>query len=198
MTSKNCTVCKEIKPLSDFGKNSSYKDNLGNECVSCRNSRVSAYRKTKEGVATAIYGHQRGKSKLRKHPMPNYTKNEFSEWLFNQQRFHVLFELWVKSNYLPSHTPSCDRLDDYEPYTLDNLRLVTWFENDKKARSDRKNGINNKISKAVLKLDLNHKVIAEYYSAAQAERVTGVWNTSISNCCHGKSKTAGGFKWVFA
>lgn len=42
-----------------------------------------------------------------------------------------------------------------------------------------------------------NKVIAVYESAREAEKQTGVSHKKISVCCHGKAKTAGGFKWEF-
>lgn len=42
------------------------------------------------------------------------------------------------------------------------------------------------------------KFIADYPSAIEAYRVTGVNNTSISNCCKGRSKSAGGYIWRFS
>lgn len=35
-------------------------------------------------------------------------------------------------------------------------------------------------------------------SAAEAQRVTGVCDTSIIRCCHGRLRTAGGYIWTFA
>ena len=42
------------------------------------------------------------------------------------------------------------------------------------------------------------KLINTFPSAAEAKRVTGVCDTSIIRCCHGKLKTAGGYFWAFA
>ena len=36
-----------------------------------------------------------------------------------------------------------------------------------------------------------------YPSCIEAERCTGISNASISLCCNGKNKTAGGFRWEF-
>ena len=36
-----------------------------------------------------------------------------------------------------------------------------------------------------------------YTSACEAERQTGIRNSSINNCCNGRYKTAGGFHWEF-
>lgn len=41
-------------------------------------------------------------------------------------------------------------------------------------------------------------LINTFPSAAEAQRVTGICDTSIIRCCHGKLQTAGGYSWVFA
>lgn len=42
------------------------------------------------------------------------------------------------------------------------------------------------------------KLIDIFPSAAEAKRVTGICDTSIIRCCHGKLKTAGGYLWTFS
>lgn len=59
-----------------------------------------------------------------------------------------------------------------------------------------KRGILNKRSKIIQQIKDNI-VVSEYYGAKEAERKTGIANGSIYRCCHGKQKTAGGYKWEF-
>ena len=54
-----------------------------------------------------------------------------------------------------------------------------------------------KLSKPVQKLDADGNVVAEYPSIIEAERVTGTCRSQIRMCCHGKYKTAGGYRWKF-
>jgi len=55
---------------------------------------------------------------------------------------------------------------------------------------------NGKCSKPVLQIDKNtNEVIAEFPSMAEVERQLGI--SSVSNCCNGKRKTCGGYKWQF-
>jgi hypothetical protein len=37
-TTKICRVCGKEKPISEFGKNSQYKDGLDSRCKDCRNA----------------------------------------------------------------------------------------------------------------------------------------------------------------
>ena len=39
--------------------------------------------------------------------------------------------------------------------------------------------------------------VAEYPSAAEAERQTGIFNTAILQCCKGRYKQAGGYIWKY-
>ena len=50
-------------------------------------------------------------------------------------------------------------------------------------------------SKAVLQLDLGGNLVAEHGSQHEAERETGINQTSISRVCLGQRRTAGGFIW---
>jgi len=49
----------------------------------------------------------------------------------------------------------------------------------------------------VLQIDLNDNIIAEFESSAEAERVTGISKSSVSQAANGKKKTAGGYRWRF-
>ena len=92
-------------------------------------------------------------------------------------------------------SPSVDRIDDYRSYIFDNIQLMTWRKNLDKSYTDRKNGVNNKLSKTVLQFTLSGKFIKEYYSQSQATRNTGVNRGNLNSCCNGNVKTAGGFIW---
>lgn len=46
---KRCTVCKQIKPVSEFYKNRTRKDNHRRDCKVCNCKRVKEYRQTERG-----------------------------------------------------------------------------------------------------------------------------------------------------
>ena len=50
----------------------------------------------------------------------------------------------------------------------------------------------------IYRLTQDGVVLDVFPSAAEAKRVTGVCDTSIIRCCHGKLQTAGGYLWRFA
>lgn len=53
-------------------------------------------------------------------------------------------------------------------------------------------------SKSVISLTVNNEYIKEYNSIRQAGKETGVDTSSISRCCKGKQKIAGGYKWKYS
>lgn len=57
--------------------------------------------------------------------------------------------------------------------------------------------INLQKSKPVIQYDKNKNKIREFISLREAERITGISYCSISKCCKGKAKTAGGYLWEF-
>ena len=146
---KYCSKCKTDKSIADFYRNKSRYDGVDSYCKSCSNLLKVDFRKTKKGLISVIYGHQVSHSKARGHNAPNYTKKELINWCLSQIKFHSLYYLWVESNYNKWDSPSCDRKDDYKPYSLNNLQLLTWLENKRKSELDRKNGVLNKTNKAI-------------------------------------------------
>ena len=52
-------------------------------------------------------------------------------------------------------------------------------------------------SKQIVQLTMDGEYVAEYPSASEAQRQTGINNCNISACIHGRLKSAGGFLWQF-
>ncbi len=51
--------------------------------------------------------------------------------------------------------------------------------------------------RTVLQFTKDGQFVAEYSTAAEADRVTGIHRTTIGLVCKGKGKTAGGFVWKY-
>jgi hypothetical protein len=159
----------------------------------------SIFYKTKKGVSLRMYDEQRRSSKKRNHPQPIYTLSELREWLFSQNKFHVLYENWVNSNYNTYLKPSIDRSDNCKPYTFDNIQLGTWKDNQLHEGHDIKNGIlihNNPI-KSVIQLDRNHDIINTFISISEAGRITGIHKSGIARACKKEYSTSGGYYWTY-
>lgn len=59
-----------------------------------------------------------------------------------------------------------------------------------------KKGKDCAFSKIILQIK-DGEVIAEFYGAAEAQRKTGIDNSSIHKACRHKYKTAGGYQWTY-
>jgi len=75
------------------------------------------------------------------------------------------------------------------------LNKCNYNGKESKKITSRINGLNN--GKPVIQLSLNGEYISMYPSVAEAERITGIFSTNISNCCLGKYRYSGGFRWMF-
>lgn len=74
---------------------------------------------------------------------------------------------------------------------IENLEWNTYQENNIHAL---KNGL-RKQNKIILQYDLDNNFIKEYKSIEDAGDITHTHKGSISEVCHSKRKTAGGFIW---
>lgn len=132
---------------------------------------------------------------------PAYSRDEFSDWLSNHPKFQNLFDSWVLSAFDKRSKPSVDRKDDYLPYTMSNIQLGTWRENQHKSYEQERSGEVIKLGHIKVKqFELTGELIGEYPSFMEAERKTGIDNYSIALCAKGLNNKshAGGYRWKIA
>lgn len=111
-----------------------------------------------------------------------------------------LMEDWIASGYEKNLIPSIDRQDPNHGYSLANIRLTTWQDNNDKAYEDRKSCKHvTKQNRQVEQLSINSEHIAYFDSVALAARSTGAVRTNINSMCAGKPglKSVGGFIWRY-
>ncbi len=191
---KVCSKCKTTKNISEFYENKANKDGYVSKCKECDKLKAKLYQRTKIGLISKIYNHQKCSSKKRNHPQPNYTRQELQDWCLEKVEFITIYDNWVNSDYDKMLRPSLDRTDDYLPYNLSRLKIVTWRGNLDKGHLDRKNGVNNKASKAVIGTHIKTKKEIRFHSMNEAGR-HGFCFKHISLCCAGKQKTHKNYIW---
>tara|TARA_R110000824_G_scaffold26744_1_gene91663 strand:+ start:195 stop:806 length:612 start_codon:yes stop_codon:yes gene_type:complete len=193
---KVCSKCEEVKELTEFYKRKEHKDGLEYSCKKCDIKRSLKQQRTKDGKLKTIYASQVLHSKRRGYEKPKYTKQEFVDKYINNQIYLSLFINWVGSGYLKELSPSFDRLDDYKSYSFDNLRIVTWNDNHIKSCSDRKKGVNNKVSKKVYGTNIETRDVLVYHSTQEAGR-NGFCQNLVAACCRGERNAHKGYTWSY-
>ena len=174
--------------------------NRNKERISKKNKeRYRTHGRTFSGVVEQIYKSMRDSSRKRKMTPPDFSLEELFIWFLEQKNANFIFLNWRISCYSKWMKPSCDRIDDYKSYSLDNLKLGTWLDNSKNGNNARKNGLNNKDSKAVTGINTKTGEIVKFHSGIEASRRLNIKQASISKVCLNKPhcKSAGGYKWSY-
>ena len=74
---------------------------------------------------------------------------------------------------------------------------IGWCEYDGKETARRSGRRSGKLGGKLVSQFLEDKLVETYPSTMEAERQTGINHRSISACCNGKLKTAGGYVWRY-
>jgi hypothetical protein len=134
------------------------------------------------------------------------SKTEFINWLY-ENGFARLYMSYKENDYRKDLAPSVNRLDDYKPYSKENIELVTWEENNIKGRQSPKTrervyqklgDIAKKLfERPVIKKDLDGKILATYKSVTEAAQMNKTNFSNISRVCRGVKKTHHGYIWQY-
>lgn len=97
-----------------------------------------AYRKTVKGFLVGTYnnmqGRVRGNTKKKDHlykGLDILDRESFYSFSIKNEDFIDLFIQWILSAYETKFTPSIDRIDPSNGYTIENIRWLTLSENSK-------------------------------------------------------------------
>ncbi len=210
MSLRKCRDCgieaQNIKDLEVFAKHKQSKHGRKNLCSVCQQKRAirwasqskersrernKKHNHTFKGLLTRFYSHQKGSSTKRGHKPPDYTKEELSGWVRAQPNFKKLFKEWEDSNYETYKRPSVDRLDDSKGYSFDNIRLVTWKENER--------SFHDLSKKVVLQIDKDGTIVAKHNSLNEAGKAIGTTAEMVGRVCRGQygRKSHKGFIWKY-
>lgn len=144
------------------------------------------YRKTKRGVLTNIFSHQKARKPV------YYKLRELHSRFLNNKKFDRLFKEWIKSEYDKQFKPTIDRINYKIPYTLKNIHCLSWSDNRYKQRMELK-----AIRARVVYMIKGDSAINIFPSQRSAIRISGLNQSGISMCLNGKRKTCGGYKWSY-
>lgn len=198
MNTKVCTKCRAEKATTHFHRNRNTSDGVVSRCKECSNKDKDIFRKTVRGLIGSIRSEQCSSSKVRGHPLPDFTIDELYEWVTSQNNFDRLYKDWASSGYNKWLRPSTDRVDNKLPYTLDNIQLVTFEENNKRSHEDAKLGNNFRSTlKPVVQYALNGDIIAEYISIAKASEATGLTIGAICIACNKREQKSSKWLWGY-
>ncbi|WP_304612688.1 NUMOD4 domain-containing protein [Paramuribaculum intestinale] len=101
-------------------------------------------------------------------------------------------------NHIDSNRANC-ALSNLEWCTASQNIQHSYDANNRREKMNWKSGIENKRAKAILMLDkVSRKVLRRFDCIRDAERELGILNNCIVRCLKGKSKTSGGYIWVYA
>jgi hypothetical protein len=159
------------------------------------------YWQTPYGRISYIRNSQKTSSKTRGHALPTYSQNELFDWAIDNNLF-ALCAAWEASGFNKDLAPSIDRKDVTLGYSFENIRLVTWKENNDAQYADRKTcKVITRQNRSVEQLSMDGELIEVHKSIAAAARATGAVRTNINCMCTGTNpaiKSVGGFLWRYA
>jgi hypothetical protein len=135
---KTCSICTESKDESNFTKKVAELDGLYPQCKPCKREEETKRRHNKKGFISNVYSRQIDKSKKRGHVAPSYDLVALRQWLYAQESFHEIFDVWKASGFSKWLAPSINRLESDLPYSLLNIEIGTWQDNANHAYAERK------------------------------------------------------------
>ena len=200
---KQCLACKEYKNTAEFTINKAKPDGLDIYCKTCNKQKLKDRQHSRTGLISRIFSNQKTNSKKRGHVLPNYTIQELREWCLSQKIYHTLYEEWVQSDFKKGKSPSCDRIDDSKPYTLDNIQLMSWDDNKAKGHKSisdntiQNSGLLHGGHRQVDMLTLEGQYIKTFISMRRAAAESNAHQANISKCCRGKLNKTGGYRWRY-
>ena len=153
---------------------------------------ILKHKRTKKGLIGIIYTQQVQRSKRKNRNKPDYSLKELREWVYKQDVFNILFTNWVDSNYSTDLIPSLDRIKPSLPYTLNNLQIIIWKENNEKGKLEKSNG--RKSNEIVQSINLKTSEVLEFNNYREASKLTGDSIATISLCIN-NSRNSRKYSW---
>ena len=171
------------------------------------------------GRVKSLGNHKTRKEKILKNKYDKGGYCQINLWKYGQMKHFLVHRLVAEAFIDNSNNKPCIDHIDGNPMNnrVNNLRWCTQRENcnnpitlhrmseTHKGKTPWIKGKHHteetkrKLSKTVLQIDKNTgEVIREFPSIMEVHRQLGFSQGHISQCCNGKRKTCGGFKWRYA
>lgn len=157
-------------------------------------------------ISSLNYEHSKGWRKKLKTFSNNKKYKQVVLYSDGTSKHHLVHRL-VAMAFLPKWKPEYDEINHKSEIATENqVWNLEWCDreynnnygarNDKMLKTRRING-SKTAEKAVLQYTKEMEFIRGFLSQTEASNITHIRQSSISNCCNGRSKTAGGFCWTF-
>ena len=101
---KECSKCKEIKPLSEFSKKTKSKDGKSYDCKSCNNNYLTKYRETNQELFRSYYHLNKEDYQNRMKIWNKKNQSRVNEYVMKRYNTEPLYKLLVVYRNLISDT----------------------------------------------------------------------------------------------
>ena len=151
------------------------------------------FRKTPKGVLTNLYSKMKERNIKKGFGELPFSLKELHDRFLNNDDYIKQFNIWVKNSYKKEFKPSFDRINPTIGYALDNMQILSWSENRKKADWEK----SFLYTTPVVMYDMNGNVIRAFESTKEACSMTELSQSAITMCCQGKSHSVKGYVFKY-
>lgn len=151
---KDCSLCKESKPLTEYSTRKDGRSKLRSFCKHCERELARVYATKHKARRLKYIKSRRELRKDNKYDRAailywcildrirrdknyalrkcTFSKPEFLAFALKSNQFHEKFRDWRSGGYQYRLSPSVDRVDSDGDYTLSNIQFLSISENSRK------------------------------------------------------------------
>ncbi len=152
---KTCAMCHTELPESEFNKATNHSDGLASWCKSCNKAYLKGYNEGRDRdrtleravrayrrhydivfIVSEMFHTQQRRSRKHAYKFVSYTQAQLLEFVLGHREAYEIHDAWVQSGFIKNLKLSVDRKDATKGYSLDNIQIMTWGENNLKGRTE--------------------------------------------------------------